>query len=83
MDITTIVGLIAGFTLIIKNARKGPQDEEEQTPLGSGERFAELKRKLARRKGIKDPAALAAAIGRRKYGKQKMAKLSAKGRREG
>ncbi len=23
---------IAGFTLIIKNARKGPQDEEEQTP---------------------------------------------------
>ena len=27
----TLLG-IAGFTLIIKNARKGPQDEEEQAP---------------------------------------------------
>jgi hypothetical protein len=48
--------------------------------LGSGKRFAALKGKLAR-KGAKNPGALAAWIGRRKYGSAKMAKLSAKGRR--
>ena len=49
--------------------------------LGTGKRFASLKRKLAR-KGVSDPAALAAYIGRKKYGKKKMAKLAAKGRRK-
>ncbi len=48
--------------------------------LGSGKRFSSLKRKLARQ-GVDDPAALAASIGRKKYGKKKMAKLAAKGRR--
>ena len=48
--------------------------------LGSGKRFASLKRSL-KRKGIRNPGALAASIGRRKYGKKKFAKLSAAGRR--
>jgi hypothetical protein len=48
--------------------------------LGSGKRFASLKRKLSR-KGVKSPGALAAYIGRKKFGKKKFAKLSAKGRR--
>ena len=51
--------------------------------LGSGKRFAALKGKLAKR-GARDPAALAAYIGRKRYGKarfQKMARLSAKGRK--
>lgn len=48
--------------------------------LGSGKRFAKLKGQLAR-KGVRDPAALAASIGRKKYGAKKMAKLSAAGRR--
>lgn len=48
--------------------------------LGSGKRFAALKAKLARRPGIKNPGALAAAIGRKKLGSAKMAKLSAIGR---
>lgn len=48
--------------------------------LGSGRRFKALKRKLAK-KGARNPAALAAWIGRKKYGKKKMAKLSAKGRK--
>ena len=47
--------------------------------LGSGKRFASLKAKLGR-KGIKNPGALAAAIGRKKYGAKKFAKLSARGR---
>lgn len=49
-------------------------------PLGSGARFAALESKLAAR-GAKDPAALAAYIGRKKFGKKKFAKLSAKGRK--
>ena len=48
--------------------------------LGSGSRFAKLKRTLSR-KGIRNPGALAAYIGRKKYGAKKMAKLSARGRR--
>ena len=50
--------------------------------LGSGKRFASLKRSLAAR-GARDPGALAASIGRKKYGAKKMAKMSAKGRRKG
>jgi hypothetical protein len=49
--------------------------------LGSGKRFANLKRSLGNEKGIKHPGALAAAIGRDKFGTKKMAKLAAKGRK--
>lgn len=49
--------------------------------LGSGARFAALKSKLAREPGVNNPAAVAAAIGRKKYGAAKMAKLSAAGRK--
>jgi hypothetical protein len=48
-------------------------------PLGSGERFAQLKSKLAA-KGARDPGALAAAIGRKKYGKKRFQQLGQKGR---
>lgn len=50
--------------------------------LGSGARFAALKGKLASRPGVTNPGALAAFIGRKKYGKKKFAKLSAKGRKK-
>ena len=48
--------------------------------LGTGKRFASLKSKLAK-KGAKNPGALAAYIGRKKYGAKKMAKLAAKGKK--
>jgi len=48
--------------------------------LGTGERFRALKKKLAKR-GARTPGALAAWIGRKKYGKRKMAQLSAAGRK--
>jgi hypothetical protein len=48
--------------------------------LGSGERFAALKSKLSHEKGVTNPGALAASIGRKKYGEKKMASMSAKGR---
>jgi len=48
--------------------------------LGSGERFKALKNKLSKKPGIYDPAGLAAAIGRKKYGMEKFAKLAKKGK---
>jgi hypothetical protein len=48
--------------------------------LGSGKRFKALKSSLARR-GARNPGAFAAHIGRRKYGKARMAKMAAAGRR--
>lgn len=49
---------------------------------GGGGRFAKLKSALAHKPGIKNPAALAASIGRKKYGAKKMASFSAKGRKK-
>ncbi len=53
----------------------------KSTKPGGGGRFAALKAKLAKKKGITKPGALAAWIGRRKYGAKKMASWSAKGRK--
>lgn len=47
--------------------------------LGGGGRFAKLTAKLAER-GAENPAALSAYIGRKKYGSERFAKLSAAGR---
>lgn len=47
--------------------------------LGSGARFKALKSKLSRQ-GVRDPAALAASIGRKKYGAARFNKLAAKGK---
>lgn len=49
--------------------------------LGTGARFKALKNKLAK-KGAANPSALAASIGRKKYGAKKMAKMSAAGRKK-
>ena len=48
---------------------------------GGGGRFAALKEKLSHRPGVTNPGALAAAIGRKKFGAAKMAKFSAEGRK--
>lgn len=53
---------------------------KKKPPLGSGARFAALKSELART-GARDPGALAAFIGRKKYGKKKFAALSKRGKR--
>jgi len=52
--------------------------------LGSGARFAALKKKLSSRKGkgkVDNPAALAAFIGRKAIGKSRFQKLAAAGRK--
>jgi len=49
--------------------------------LGSGARFAALKGKLSKEPGITNPGALAASIGRKKFGGAKFQKLAAAGRK--
>lgn len=43
--------------------------------------FAKLKASLARKPGVNNPAAVAAAIGRKKYGKEKFQKMAAAGKK--
>lgn len=54
-------------------------EEKKKPKLGSGKRFATLEHSLAER-GATNPQALAAVIGREKYGKKRMARMAAKGR---
>lgn len=49
--------------------------------LGTGKRFEKLEKSIASKGKVDNPAAVAAAIGRKKYGATKMAKMSAAGRK--
>ena len=48
--------------------------------LGSGKRFAELTQSIKAKGNVEDPAAVAASIGRKKYGKKKFQKLASNGK---
>lgn len=54
----------------------------KQPKLGSGKRFSNLTKKLGA-KGANNPAALAASIGRKKYGNKKFAALGAGVKKKG
>ena len=54
--------------------------QKKAKPAGEGSRFKALKGKLGGQEGVKDPGALAAAIGRAKFGKKKFQKMAAKGK---
>lgn len=53
-----------------------------KAPLGQGGRFAAVEAAAAK-SGARNPAAVAAAVGRKKYGAKRMAKMAAAGRRGG
>jgi hypothetical protein len=53
---------------------------KKKPKLGSGKRFKALTKKLSGKKGVTDPKALAASIGRKKYGKKLMAEMAAMAR---
>lgn len=55
--------------------------KKRKAKLGSGKRFKALTKKIAKGKNIRDAKAIAASIGRKKYGSKKMAKWAAAGRR--
>ena len=48
--------------------------------LGSGKRFESLKEKLAHNPKIENPGAVAASIGRKRYGNEKMQKMAQAGK---
>ncbi len=52
----------------------------KKPPLGTGKRFNTLEGKLEKNPKINNPAAVAASIGRKKYGKKKFQKLAKKGK---
>lgn len=48
--------------------------------LGMGSRFAALKSQLSKESGVRNAGALAASIGRKKYGLSKFSSLAQKGK---
>jgi hypothetical protein len=54
--------------------------KRKKPPLGTGERFRRLVKKLKKR-GARSPKALAAWIGARKYGRKKMTAMAVAGRK--
>lgn len=58
-----------------RRKRRRKAKPNAKAPLGQGGRFAALEQKLSNRPGVTDPGALAAAIGRKKYGAKKFAGL--------
>ena len=51
------------------------------TKPGEGSRFKSLETKLSHEKGVTDPSALAAALGRAKFGAKKFANMAKKGKK--
>lgn len=51
----------------------------KSTKLGGGGRFAKLKKSLSGK--VDNPGAVAASIGRKKYGAKRMSSMAAKGRK--
>jgi hypothetical protein len=62
----------------IKKTRKEKM-KMAKPKLGSGKRFQTLANKMAR-EGVNDPDAVAASIGRKKYGNKKMNSMAKKGK---
>lgn len=62
---------------MIREAAAGLEKELNEKYTG----FKKLKGQLAHQSGVKDPGALAASIGRKKYGKKKFQAAAAKGKK--
>lgn len=60
--------------------RKKAEKVEKTSKLGSGARFKAIEAE-AKASGARNPAAVAASAGRKKYGKTKMTKMATAGRR--
>ena len=73
--------VIKAFMNKSENTDDDPDDlEKNKAKLGSGARFKKVAKEAAEG-GAKDPDAVAAAVGRKKYGAKKFAKLAAAGKK--
>lgn len=61
---------------------KKMETKRKKAKLGTGKRFDILTEEIAKKGGVKNPAAVAASIGRKKLGTKKMAAMAAKGRKK-
>jgi hypothetical protein len=68
-------------TLAQRRAARNEYERAKKKPVGEGSRFAAIE-KSAKLGGAKEPSAVAASIGRKKYGKARFQKMAAKGRRK-
>lgn len=69
-----------GQKLMPGSMKGGKSEPASGDKLGGGGRFKTLKAKLAE-KGAENPGAMAAAIGRSKFGSKKMASMAKKGKK--
>tara|TARA_Y100000310_G_scaffold120160_1_gene118869 strand:- start:762 stop:992 length:231 start_codon:yes stop_codon:yes gene_type:complete len=67
-------------TLVQRRSARQAYAQAKKTKVGSGKRFAAIK-KSAALGGARNPAAVAAAIGRKKYGVKRFAKMAAAGQK--
>lgn len=65
--------------MLMNKAQSNYEKVKATSKPGSGKRFAALTKSLSS-KGAKNPKALAAFIGRKKYGKSKFQGMAAKGK---
>lgn len=72
---------MARKSLAARRAARENYEHAKSKPVGEGSRFAAVKAEAAA-SGARDPGAAAAAIGRRKYGAKRMARMAARGRRK-
>lgn len=63
------------YSSLSKTPAKRKPKPNPKAPLGQGGRFQALSQNLAKKPGVTDPGALAASIGRKKYGAKKFASL--------
>lgn len=69
-----------GINTMAQKGAKAPNDTAPSMRPGGGGRFQKLEGELADRPGVRNPGALAASIGRKKFGAAKMGAWSAKGK---
>ncbi|MFA5152422.1 MAG: hypothetical protein WC554_07695 [Clostridia bacterium] len=64
----------------LKSAKTDYKKAVDTSKPGEGKRFEALM-KVAKAGGASNPAAVAAAVGRKKYGKKRFAEMSSKGKK--
>ncbi|MFZ5989433.1 MAG: hypothetical protein ACOYWZ_20245 [Bacillota bacterium] len=67
-------------TLVQRRAARKQYQEAKSKPVGEGSRFKAIA-KSAKLGGATNPEAVAAAVGRKKYGTKKFAQMAAAGKR--
>jgi len=67
---------------LAKAAAKAYEKAKRESEPGEGGRFKALTKAIAARGKVKNPAAVAAAIGRKKWGKERFQQMAAAGRKK-